>query len=83
MTANAYEDSVRYRNKNAQIIGCEGWTTDESKQEVITDIFKNGWTATQKGAKLTFKVEGSCIGVQDRPTIQLPAPVAVTWVPAA
>lgn len=80
MTTNAYEDSVRYRNKNAQIIGCEGWTADESKQEVITDIFKNGWTATQKGAKLTFKVEGSCIGVQYRRTIQLPAPVAVAKV---
>ncbi|MDY5882624.1 MAG: SGNH/GDSL hydrolase family protein, partial [Roseburia sp.] len=49
---------------------------DEEKQEVITDIFKNGWTAAKKGARITFEVEGSCIGVQYRKTIQKPAPVA-------
>jgi len=80
ITANAYENSVRYRNKNADVVECDGWLPDESKQEVITDIFKNGWTATEKGAKLAIKVKGSCIGVQYRRTIQLPAPVAVAKV---
>lgn len=80
LTANAYEDSVRYRNQNAHIISCEGWTADDTKQEHITDIFKNGWTATEKGAKISFKVKGTCIGVQYRRTVQLPAPVAVARV---
>ncbi|MCR4619037.1 MAG: mannose-6-phosphate isomerase, class I [Lachnospiraceae bacterium] len=80
LTANAYEDSVRYRNKNADIISNEGWTADTEPQNHITDIFKNGWTATKKGAKIAFKVSGSCIGVQYRRTIKLPAPVAVAKV---
>ena len=80
ITANAYEDSIRYRNKNADIISCDGWTADNEKQEHITDIFKNGWTATEKGAKISFKVTGTCIGVQYRRTIQLPTPVAVAKV---
>ncbi len=80
ITANAYEDSIRYRNKYANIISNEGWTADNEKQDHITDIFKNGWTATEKGAKISFKVTGTCIGVQYRRTIQLPAPVAVARV---
>lgn len=80
ITVNAYENSVRYRNMNADIVENDGWTADESKQEVITDIFKKGWTATKKGAKIAFRVNGSCIGVQYRRTIQLPAPVAVAKV---
>ncbi len=80
ITANAYEDSVRYRNKNADIAECIGWEADETSQPHITDIFKNGWTATEKGAKISFKVNGTCIGVQYRRTIQLPAPIAVARV---
>lgn len=80
LTANAYENSIRYRNRNANIISNDGWTADETKQEVITDIFRNGWCATQKGAKLTFKVTGSCISVQYRRTVMLPAPIAVARV---
>ena len=80
MTANAYEDSVRFRNNNAEIINCTGFAKDETKQEYIRDIFKNGWTATEKGAKISFKVSGSCIGVQFRRTILHPAPIAVAKV---
>lgn len=80
LTANAYEDSIRFRNKNADIVSNAGWIADNEKQDHITDIFKNGWTATEKGAKISFKVTGTCIGVQYRRTIQLPAPVAVAKV---
>lgn len=80
ITANAYQDSVRYRNQNADIVFCDGWTPDGEVQEHITDIFKNGWTAGKKGAKIAFKVRGTCIGVQYRRTIQLPAPIAVVRV---
>lgn len=75
-TENAYEDSVRYRNSNAIVTASDGFTKDTQKQEYITDIFKNGWTASKKGAKIAFEVEGSCIGVQYRKTMQLPAPKA-------
>ena len=80
ITVNAYQDSVRYRNKNAQIVSCDGFGVDSEVQNHITEIFRNGWTATKKGAKIAFEVEGSCVGVQFRRTIQLPAPVAVAKV---
>lgn len=80
ITENAYENSVRYRNRNAVIMSNDGFEADETVQEHITDIFKNGWTASKKGAKISFKVSGSCIGVQYRRTIQLPAPIAVAKV---
>ena len=79
-TANAYEKSVRYRNDNAIITENTGWAADKEEQKVITDIFKNGWTATEKGAKICFEVEGANIGVQYRRTISLPAPVAKVTV---
>lgn len=75
LTANAYQYSVRYRNDNASPV-MAGFIPDNEPQQGITDIFKKGWTASEKGASIVFEVEGSCIGVQYRKTIQLPAPVA-------
>lgn len=75
LTPNGYEHSVRYRNDNAKPV-LDGFTPDAAPQSAITDIFKKGWTAAEKGASIRFEVEGSCIGVQYRRTIQLPAPVA-------
>ena len=77
-TLNAYEDSVRYRNDNCSgiLTDCKGFERDPLPQEVITDIFRKGWTATEKGSYITFKVHGSGIGVQYRKTIQKPAPSA-------
>lgn len=75
LTQNGYEHSVRYRNDTAKPV-VNGFIKDETPQEAITDIFKKGWTATEKGASIRFAVTGSCIGVQYRRTIQLPAPVA-------
>lgn len=75
LTKNAYESSVRYRNDNSTPV-MKGFQEDSEPQNEITDIFKKGWTAREKGASITFEVEGSCIGVQYRKTIQLPAPVA-------
>ncbi len=81
-TLNAYEDSVRYRNDNAGdlIAGISGFTADNLHQDIITDIFRKGWTATEKGSYIIFKVKGSCIGVQYRRTIKKPAPVATLTV---
>lgn len=81
-TADLYEDSVRYRNDNAGelILGISGFAADNLKQDIITDIFRKGWTAREKGSYIMFKVKGSCIGVQYRRTIQKPAPVATLTV---
>lgn len=75
LTANGYEHSVRYRNDSCEPV-CNGFQADTAPQNGITDIFKKGWTAGEKGASIRFEVEGSSIGVQYRKTMQLPAPVA-------
>lgn len=75
LTDNAYERSLRYRNDNSSPVR-KGFAVDTAPQEGITDIFKKGWTASEKGASITFEVKGSCIAVQYRKTIQRPAPVA-------
>lgn len=79
LTANAYEDSVRYQNYNSKP-ELDGFEADMSGQRDITDCFKKGFTASEKGASITFKVSGSCIAVQFRKTIHKPAPVAVAII---
>lgn len=82
LTANAYEHSMRYRNSYApDMAGAEqpklsGFAEDASPQKDITDCFKYGWTASHVGDAITFQVEGSCIAVQYRKSVKLPAPVA-------
>ncbi|MGN0403147.1 MAG: mannose-6-phosphate isomerase, class I [Acetatifactor sp.] len=75
ITQNHYENSVRYRNNNCTP-ELAGFEADRTEQKSITDIFKNGWMADKEGASIRFQVTGSCIGVQYRKTMQLPAPVA-------
>ena len=75
LTINAYEHSVRYRNDNSQPV-LRGFAVDPEPQSVITDIFKKGWIASKQGDSIQFEVEGSCIGVQYRKTMKLPAPIA-------
>lgn len=79
LTVNAYEDSVRYRNDNSTPV-LDGFTADTSEQRDITDCFKKGFTASKKGAGITFKVSGSCIAVQFRKTINKPAPIAAAII---
>ena len=81
LTANAYEDSVRYRNDNSTPV-LDGFTADTSEQRDITDCFKKGFTASKKGAGITFMVSGSCIAVQFRKTINKPAPIAAAIIDA-
>ncbi len=79
MTANGYEDSVRYRNNTIKPM-TEGFTADSEPQNGITDIFKKGWYSSEKGAKISFIVNGSNIALQYRRTINKPAPVANVYV---
>ena len=75
LTANAYEHSIRYRNDNSTP-QLAGFVADMMPQEHITDCFKKGWTARHTGDAATFFMEGSCIAIQYRKSVKLPAPVA-------
>ena len=75
MTKNAYENSVRYQNNEAYPIN-RGFDSDETPQNDIREIFRNGWTASEKGASITFMVEGTCLAVQYRKSVVQPTPIA-------
>ena len=66
---------MRYRNDNSNP-KLEGFVADYEPQNHITDCFKKGWTAGKVGDTISFTVTGSCIAVQYRKSVKLPAPVA-------
>jgi hypothetical protein len=78
VTPNAYENSVRYQNNNSENVMTEneGFMADNQPQNDIREIFRRGWTADKKGAHIGFNIDGSCIGVQYRKSIQKPTCVA-------
>lgn len=78
VSLNAYENSVRYRNDNCDgvMTANEGWTADTQPQNDIREIFRRGWTADKKGARICFDVEGTCIGIQYRKSVVQPTCVA-------
>lgn len=78
VTANAYENSVRYQNDNSEAVmtGNDGFTIDGQPQDDIREIFRRGWTADKKGAHIGFDIEGSCIGVQYRKSVAQPTCIA-------
>ena len=75
LTANAYEDSIRYQNDSA-VFTANGFVADQDRQDGITDIFKNGWTAAHTNDKISFEIECSCLAVQYRKSVQQPVPKA-------
>lgn len=79
VTANAYANARRYRNHNSNP-ECKGFTPDATLKKYVNDMFRCGWTASQKSASITFEVEGTEIAVQYRKSVNLPAPIAVAIV---
>lgn len=75
LTANRYEAAVRYQN-GTRPSAAEGFYADDMPQTDLTDVFKNGWTASEAGAYIVFEFEASEIAVQYRKSVQKPAPVA-------
>lgn len=75
LTKNSYENAFRMQNNNStpQI---NGWKADESKQTTITEFFKNGWYADQKGASIEFEVDSSELAIQYRKSVKHPAAIA-------
>lgn len=76
LTRSSYENLMRYRNYQITPTLCSGFVQDDAPQYSISDCFKRGWTASEKGAKIVFRVAGPNIAVQYRKTVRKPAPVA-------
>lgn len=75
ITANAYQNSVRYQVYNSKP-ELKGFVADNAEQNHITDIFKKGFIGAQKGDSIRFEVEGTGIAVQYRKSVKHPACVA-------
>lgn len=79
LTSNTYEKARRCRNDNSRPV-CRGFSPDLRLQEGITDCFKKGWRAENKGDSITFTVRGSGIAVQYRRYVHTPVPAALAVV---
>lgn len=75
ITANAYQNSVRYQKYNSTP-KLNGFVTDTEEQRHITDIFKRGFIGKKKGDSICFEIEGTGIAVQYRKSVKHPACVA-------
>lgn len=79
LTANAYENAQRLQNYNSDPV-CQGFTPDDTLKKYVSDTFRGGWTASEKGASITFEVKGTEIAVQYRKSVNKPAPIAIAVV---
>ena len=75
ITANEYEYSQRYQNRNSDAI-LEGFIKDPHEQRDVTDTFSGGWTADKTGDKISLNIKGSGIAVQYRRSVSRPVSVA-------
>lgn len=79
LTENAYEhcDRLQYFNSTPKK---DGFEEDMTPQRTITDIFRNGWEASEKGNYLEFSFCGTGVSVQYRRVKDGPAPMATAVV---
>lgn len=75
LTTNTYEHTQRLNITNSQPI-LNGFRADTNEKMGHLDFFKNGWTASHVGDKITFTVDASNIAIQYKKTIHKPAPIA-------
>ena len=75
ITANEYENSVRYKNYNSDP-ELKGFQKDTRKKKEFLDIFSGGFTASNVGDEISFEIEATGIAIQYRKTIHKPTPVA-------
>lgn len=78
LTANRYEHSIKYDNRNSDAVirEIQGFTADDTPRVAVKDCFRYGYSATQTGSFIEYEVNGACIAVQFKRTVNLPAPVA-------
>lgn len=79
LTKNTYERVRRLQNHNCDPVR-EGFTADDTPKKYVNDMFRGGWTAAERGAKIIFETEGTEIAVQYRKSVKHPAPSAVAVV---
>lgn len=79
ISVNGFENSVMYQADDSSPV-LSGFIADNRKQDGILDIYKNGWTASNKGDKITFEIEGTSIAVQYRKSVNQPTPIATVIV---
>ena len=79
LTENAYEHCSRLQHFNS-MPEKSGFEEDMTPQQEITDIFRNGWSAGEKGAYLKFTFRGTGAAVQYRRVKDGPAPIAAAVV---
>ncbi len=75
LTMNRFERTKRLTTENARPV-LEGFRPDPEEKKGHLDTFKNGWIGRNRGDRITFSVQGSCIGIQYRKTVNRPAPKA-------
>jgi len=80
LTRSSYESVSRHRNYQIEPVENHGFMRDGVPQKCISDCFKRGWMAKEKGAKIVFKVTGSNVAVQYRKTVRKPAPIATLYL---
>ena len=75
ITANAYQNSVRYQvyNSKPELMG---FVADTEEQSHIGDVFKRGFIGKKKGDAIRFEIEGTGIAVQYRKSVKHPVCVA-------
>ncbi len=78
ITPDRYEFSIKYDNRNSDSVirSIQGFKPDITPRRAVRDCFRYGYSAREKGGFVEYEVEGACIAVQFRRTINLPAPVA-------
>lgn len=75
ITANAYQNSVRYQTYNSKP-ELKGFVADTQEQKHITETFRRGFIGAKKGDAICFEIEGTGIAVQYRKSVKHPACVA-------
>jgi len=75
ITANAYQNSVRYQTYNSKP-ELKGFVADTQEQKHITETFRRGFIGAKKGDAIRFEIEGTGIAVQYRKSVKHPACVA-------
>lgn len=79
LTKCSYRKASRIQN-NISPLYCNGFASDASMKNGVTDVFKEGWLGYGLGDCMVFEATGSCIGIQYRRTVNRPAPVAAAYV---
>ena len=79
LTQCSYQYASRIQN-NITPFQCRGFLPDDTVKNGVTDVFKGGWTSRRTGDRIVFEIEGSCLSVQYRRTINRPAPVAAAYL---